>query len=100
MAAKRWLDQQVEIDSIRNQTVGVIGYGIQGRAQAGNMKDSGIDVIVGLRKDGKSWKLAQQDGHNVMGLSEAGGQRRYSPHSDSRHGTSRHIPKTYRTIYD
>lgn len=71
MSAKKWLDQQVEIDSIRNQIVGVIGYGIQGRAQASNMKDSGIDVIVGLRKDGKSWKLAQQDGHNVMGLSEA-----------------------------
>jgi ketol-acid reductoisomerase len=71
MSAKKWLDQQVEINLIRNQTVGVIGYGIQGRAQAANMKDSGIDVIVGLRKDGKSWKLAQQDGHNVMGLSEA-----------------------------
>jgi len=70
MSAKKWLDQQVEIDPIRNQIVGVIGYGIQGRAQASNMKDSGIDVIVGLRKDGKSWRLAQQDGHNVMGLSE------------------------------
>jgi len=54
MSAKKWLDQQVEIDPIRNQKVGVIGYGIQGRAQAGNMKDSGIDVIVGLRKGGKS----------------------------------------------
>lgn len=71
MSAKRWLDQEVKIDPIRTQTVAVIGYGIQGRAQASNMKDSGIDVIIGLRKDGKSWKLAQQDGHNVMGLSEA-----------------------------
>jgi ketol-acid reductoisomerase len=71
MSAKRWLDSQVEIGPIRNQTVGVIGYGIQGRAQGCNMKDSGIDVIIGLRKDGKSWKLAEQDGHKVMGLSEA-----------------------------
>ena len=71
MSAKRWLDSQVEIDPIRNQTVGVIGYGIQGRAQGCNMKDSGIDVIIGLRKDGKSWKLAEQEGHKVMGLSEA-----------------------------
>jgi ketol-acid reductoisomerase len=71
MSAKRWLDHEVKIDPIRHQTVAVIGYGIQGRAQASNMKDSGIDVIIGLRKDGKSWKLAQQDGHNVMGLSEA-----------------------------
>src|SRR2546428_7606791 len=71
MPAKRWLDPDVKIDPIRNQTVAVIGYGIQGRAQASNMKDSGIDVIIGLRKDGKTWKLAQQDGHKVMGLSEA-----------------------------
>ena len=71
MPAKRWLDPEVKIDPIRDQTVAVIGYGIQGRAQASNMKDSGIDVIIGLRKDGKTWRLAQQDGHKVMGLSEA-----------------------------
>lgn len=71
MSAKRWLDPQVKIDPIKNQTVSVIGYGIQGRAQANNMKDSGINVIVGLRRNGKSWKLAKQEGHNVMDLSEA-----------------------------
>ena len=56
MPAKKWLDSQVDMDTIRNQTVAVIGYGIQGRAQASNMKDSGIDVVVGLRKGGKTWK--------------------------------------------
>jgi ketol-acid reductoisomerase len=71
MSAKRWLDAQVKIDPIKNQSVAVIGYGIQGRAQASNMKDSGINVVIGLRKDGKTWKLAQQDGHKVMGISEA-----------------------------
>jgi len=71
MSAKRWLDAQVKIDPIKNQSVAVIGYGIQGRAQASNMKDSGIDVVIGLRKDGKTWKLAEQDGHKVIGISEA-----------------------------
>lgn len=71
MPAKRWLDNQVKIDPIKKQTVAVIGYGIQGRAQASNMKDSGIDVVVGLRKSGKTWKQAEAEGHKVMEVAEA-----------------------------
>src|SRR5215208_4618297 len=58
MPAKKWLEDQVSLDPIKNQTIAVIGYGIQGRAQASNMMDSGINVIVGLRKGGKTWKQA------------------------------------------
>jgi ketol-acid reductoisomerase len=54
-----------------NQTVAVIGYGIQGRAQASNMKDSGIKVIVGLRKGGKTWRQAESEDHMVMEVAEA-----------------------------
>ena len=49
----------------------MIGYGIQGRAQANNMKDSGLDVLVGLRRGGKSWDLAAKEGHKVMSPAEA-----------------------------
>ncbi|MEW5840436.1 ketol-acid reductoisomerase [Nitrososphaera sp.] len=70
-AAKRWLDSQVSLDPIKKQKIAVIGYGIQGRAQASNMKDSGLDVIVGLRKGGKTWKQAESEGHRVMEVSEA-----------------------------
>ena len=46
-----------------NETVAVLGYGVQGRGQSLNMKDNGVNVIIGLReKSGKSWELAQQDG--------------------------------------
>src|ERR687885_893383 len=45
-----------------NETVAVLGYGVQGRGQSLNMKDNGVNVIIGLRKDGSSWDLAQQDG--------------------------------------
>jgi ketol-acid reductoisomerase len=69
MPAKRWFDNQVDI--IKDQTIAVIGYGIQGRAQASNMKDSGMKVIVGLRKNGKTWKLAEDDGHDVLEVSKA-----------------------------
>lgn len=71
MAAKKWLDNQVSLDPLKNQTVAVIGYGIQGRAQASNMKDSGLNVIVGLRKGGKTWKQAESEGHKVMEVAEA-----------------------------
>lgn len=71
MSAKKWLDNQVKLDSIRKEVIAVIGYGIQGRAQANNMKDSGLNVIVGLRKDGRTWKLAENDGHKVMEISKA-----------------------------
>ncbi|HZT34820.1 MAG TPA: ketol-acid reductoisomerase, partial [Nitrososphaera sp.] len=71
MPAKKWLDNEVSLDALKNQTVAVIGYGIQGRAQASNMKDSGLDVVVGLRKGGKTWKQAEDEGHKVLPVSEA-----------------------------
>lgn len=55
----------------KKETIAVLGYGIQGRAQSGNLSDSGFKVIVGLRKDGKSWDLAKADGHKVMEVAEA-----------------------------
>jgi ketol-acid reductoisomerase len=52
-------------------TIAVLGYGIQGSAQASNMKDSGINVIVGLRPGGGSWSKAEKDGHRVMSVAES-----------------------------
>src|SRR5215217_1623779 len=71
MTARKWLDDEVNLGLIKDETIAVIGYGIQGRAQANNMKESGLKVIVGLRKNGNSWKLAQNDGHEVVEISEA-----------------------------
>ncbi len=44
------------------ETVAVLGYGVQGRGQSLNMKDNGVNVIVGQREHSKSWDLARQDG--------------------------------------
>ena len=46
----------------KNDTFTVLGYGSQGYAQSLNMRDQGMNVIIGVRKDGTSWKEAQQDG--------------------------------------
>ena len=71
MVAKRWLDDEVSLDPIKDLTIAVLGYGIQGSAQACNMKDSGINVIVGLRPGGVSWSNAEKDGHKVMSVAES-----------------------------
>ncbi len=47
---------------LKDETIAVIGYGVQGPAQALNLKDNGFRVIVGSRPDGKGWKRAQEDG--------------------------------------
>ncbi len=66
-----WKDDDVSLDPIKNETIAVLGYGIQGNAQANNMKDSGLNVIIGVKEGGTSWKKAQADGHKVMSISEA-----------------------------
>ncbi len=57
------------------ETVAVLGYGVQGRGQSLNMKDNGVNVIVGLREGGQGWHLAQQDGwvpgQSLLSLDEA-----------------------------
>jgi len=69
--AQTWKDADISLDPVRDQTIAVIGYGIQGDAQANNMRDSGLDVVVGLREGGSSWKKAEADGHRVMPVADA-----------------------------
>ncbi len=71
-AAKAIYDDDVTSTQVKkNEVIAVLGYGIQGRAQASNLSDSGFRVVVGLRKGGKSWDLAKSDGHKVMDVVEA-----------------------------
>ena len=53
--AQTWKDKDISLDIIKDQVIAVIGYGIQGDAQANNMKDSGLNVVIGLKEDGTSW---------------------------------------------
>jgi len=55
---------------LQNKTVAIIGYGSQGHAHALNLRESGVNVVVGLRK-GKSWEQAKKDGFHVQTVREA-----------------------------
>jgi len=68
---KVYYDADVSLDPLKNKTIAVIGYGSQGNAQAQNMRDSGLNVTLGLRPEGKSWNRAKKDGFEVYPVSEA-----------------------------
>ncbi len=63
---KIYYDSDADLKPLEGKTVAVIGYGSQGHAHANNLKDSGINVVVGLRRDGKSWAKAEEAGLKVM----------------------------------
>lgn len=67
-------DKDASLEVLNGKTIAVIGYGAQGRAQALCMHDSGVDVVVGLRENGKSWKQANADGLKVASIKEAASQ--------------------------
>ena len=50
-----FFESDINLRALDNLCVAMIGYGSQGRGQALNLRDSGIDVVVGLREGGKSW---------------------------------------------
>src|SRR5262245_14628439 len=68
---KVYSEKNVDKKTLKRARIAILGYGSQGRAQALNLKDSGCDVIVGVRKDGASWENAQKDGLNVAEPSAA-----------------------------
>jgi len=68
---KVYFDSDVSLDPLKDRVIAVIGYGSQGEAQAKNLRDSGLDVIIGLRSEGGSWSRAKKDGFEVYPISEA-----------------------------
>lgn len=66
-----YYDQDADLSLLKGKKIAIMGYGSQGHAQAQNLKDSGLDVIVGLRKDSKSWPKAEADGLKVAIVPEA-----------------------------
>ena len=66
MANKIYYQQDCDLNKLSGKTVAIIGYGSQGHAHALNLKESGVDVVVGLYNGSKSWAKAEKQGLKVM----------------------------------
>ena len=71
MALNIYYDKDADLGRLEGKTVAVLGYGSQGHAHSQNLHNSGVDVIVGLRKDSPSWTKAEGAGLRVMTAAEA-----------------------------
>jgi len=68
---KIYREADADLGHLKGKTIAVIGYGSQGHAHAQNLRDSGLDVVVGLRESSGSWKVAEKDGLKVTTTAEA-----------------------------
>jgi len=71
MALRIYYDKDADLGRLEGKTVAVMGYGSQGHAHAQNLRSSGVDVVVGLRKDSPSWAKAEAAGLRVLQPAEA-----------------------------
>jgi ketol-acid reductoisomerase len=69
--AQMYYDKDADLSLLKGKTIAVMGYGSQGHAHALNLRDSGLDVVVGLYPGSKSWAQAQKDGLRVGTVGEA-----------------------------
>ena len=69
--AKIYYDKDADLSVLKGKTVAIVGYGIQGRGQGLNLRDSGVKVIVAQRQGGPNYDLAKQDGFKPVSAAEA-----------------------------
>ncbi len=68
---KVYYDKDADLSIIKSKKVTIVGYGSQGHAHAANLKDSGANVTIGLRREGSSWAKAVNSGHTVLDIADA-----------------------------
>jgi hypothetical protein len=71
MPAKVYSDKDADLSVLQNKTLAVLGFGSQGHAHALNLKESGLNVIIGLYEGSKSIPVAQEKGFEVVPTAEA-----------------------------
>ncbi|WP_426451201.1 ketol-acid reductoisomerase [Paenibacillus sp. S-38] len=70
MAVTMYYEKDADLNVLKGKTIAIIGYGSQGHAQAQNLRDSGLKVVIGLRQ-GRSFDQAKNDGFDVYSVAEA-----------------------------
>ena len=71
MAATIWYEKDADLSVFDGKKVAILGYGSQGHAHALNLRDSGVDVVVGLRPTSKSVEYAKEQGLEVKSVADA-----------------------------
>ncbi len=71
MTARMYHESDCDLSYLMNKTVAIIGFGSQGHAHALNLRDSGVNVIIGLNKGGRTWPIAEEAGFEVFPVAEA-----------------------------
>ncbi len=71
MAATIYYDKDADLSALKGKTVAIIGYGSQGHAQAQNLRDSGVHVVIGQRPGGKNYDLAISHGFKPLSAADA-----------------------------
>ena len=66
-----YYDRDADLGVLQGKKVAVLGYGSQGHAHANNLRDSGVDVVVGLRRESSSWAKAENAGLKVAETADA-----------------------------
>ena len=69
--AKIYKDEDASLEPIKDKVIAILGYGSQGRAWALNLRDSGLNVVVGLERQGESWRRALSDGFKPLHTRDA-----------------------------
>ncbi len=68
---KVYYENDADLTILKDKTIAIIGYGSQGHAHAQNLRDSGLNVVVGQRPGGDNWKQARDDGFKPVSASDA-----------------------------
>ncbi len=68
---KVFYEKDADVGVLKSRTIAIVGYGSQGHAHANNLRDSGFNVVVGLKPSGGSWKKAEEAGFEVLTVAEA-----------------------------
>ena len=71
MAAKIYYDDDADLSLLKDKTIAILGYGSQGHAQAQNLRDSGLNVVVGQRPGSANYDLAVEHGFEPMSIEDA-----------------------------
>ena len=88
---KVFYDRDADLSALRPQKIAIIGFGSQGHAHALNLRDSGMDVRVGLRKGSPTWEKATKQGLPVFETAEAAKPRRHHHDAGARRDGARHL---------